>query len=221
MAKPHLIVIKDPNNGILTHPLKSWLRQHPEHIPPSLDPDVNTSHELRRGLKKLGWELQITSNEVLIIQPDESGGTFYAEEFLDIKIDEDNDLSGAEDEDVSEVTFGLERDLQIALRANIEQLENGLKIVDGGVERITQAGRIDITAIDKEGNTVIIELKAGRAIPNVIAQVLSYMGAVGIESNTHVRGIIVAGDFSDRVILAVEAVPNLSLFVTTQAEVAD
>ncbi|HUQ69851.1 MAG TPA: helix-turn-helix domain-containing protein, partial [Planctomycetaceae bacterium] len=44
-----------------------------------------------------------------------------------------------------EATFGLERDLQLALRTNIGQLEAGLQIIDGGKERITEAGRIDIT----------------------------------------------------------------------------
>ncbi len=48
-----------------------------------------------------------------------------------------------------ETTFGLERDLQIALRSNIEQIEQGLKIIDEGKEQTTEAGRIDITAEDK------------------------------------------------------------------------
>ena len=211
MVKTHLVVIKGSNNEISTYPLKRWLRENPDRVPPGLDPDNNTSHELRSGLKKLGWELQFTSNEALIIQPDDFGDTSYSEEFIDIKIDEEDDLSSTEYDDVNEITFGLERDLQIALRANIEQLETGLKIIDGGVERITQAGRIDITAIDIEENTVIIELKAGRTSPDVIAQVLGYMGAIGIENKKPIRGIIVAGDFSDRVILAAEAVPNLDL----------
>ena len=55
------------------------------------------------------------------------------------------------------ITFGLERDLQEALRDNIEQLEPGLKIIDGGTERTVAAGRIDITAEDKEGNLVVID----------------------------------------------------------------
>src|SRR5690554_2892188 len=46
--------------------------------------------------------------------------------------------------EATEATFGLERDLQRALRLNIQQLELGLQIIDGGKERITEAGRIDI-----------------------------------------------------------------------------
>lgn len=110
-----------------------------------------------------------------------------------------------------DTTFGLERDLQRALRANIEQLERGLAIIDEGRERSTEAGRIDITARDPGGSIVIIELKAGTAKPESIAQVLSYMGAVSEIENTPVRGILVAGDFSPRVVLAARAVQNLEL----------
>jgi len=113
--------------------------------------------------------------------------------------------------DAIETTFGLERDLQIALRSNIEQLELGLTIIDGGHELTTDAGRIDITARDSNSNTVIIELKAGTAHPDSIAQILSYMAALTEEGNSNVRGILVAGDFPARVIYAARAVPNLEL----------
>jgi hypothetical protein len=46
---------------------------------------------------------------------------------------------------------------------------------------------------------------------DVIAQVLSYIGATADEEQKPVRGIIVAGDFIDRVIYAAKAVPNLTL----------
>jgi len=76
------------------------------------------------------------------------------------------------------ITFGLERDLQEALRANIEQLEPGLKILDGGTEQTVPAGKIDITAEDSEGRVVVIELKAHIAQPADLTQVLAYMGTI-------------------------------------------
>jgi len=176
-----------------------------------MHPDDNTSHELRSGLKKIGWRLQFTPTEVLVIRPDELGDTSYADELIEEKEDQYVESIEQDLEDVGEITFGLERDLQTALRSNIEQLEPGLSIVDGGAERSTRAGRIDITSKDSQGNTVVIELKAGRASSDVIAQVLSYMGAIAETENNPVRGMIVAGDFSERVILAAKAVPNLSL----------
>jgi len=120
--------------------------------------------------------------------------------------------SGADEViEAMETTFGLERDLQKALRSNIEQLEQGLKIIDEGKEQTTEAGRIDITAEDKEGAIVVIELKAGAATPDCIAQVLSYIGALSETEQKPVRGILVAGDFPSRVVFAARAVPNLQL----------
>jgi RecB family endonuclease NucS len=109
-----------------------------------------------------------------------------------------------------ETTFSLERDLQKALRSNIEQLEKGLKVTDKGKEQITDAGRIDITAKDKQNNTVVIELKAGEAKPESVTQILAYMGVISKKKQS-VRGILVAGEFNDRVVFAANAVPNLQL----------
>ena len=113
--------------------------------------------------------------------------------------------------DALETTFSLERDLQEALRYNIEQLESGLSIIDGGKELTTESGRIDITAEDKEGSLVVIELKSGTASPDSIAQILSYMSTLSEEKNKDVRGILVAGDFSSRVIYASKSLENLKL----------
>jgi hypothetical protein len=108
-------------------------------------------------------------------------------------------------------TFGLERDLQRALRNNIDQLEKGLEIKDGGKERTVTSGRIDITAKDSTGRIVVIELKAGEADRDAIGQILAYMGDVGEDAERPVRGILVAGAFSTSAVAASRAVPNLEL----------
>ena len=115
------------------------------------------------------------------------------------------------DEDSEGLSFGQERDLQRALRANIEQLEPGLRITDGGVERTVEAGRIDVTAEDSNGSPVIIELKAGKAELASIGQLLSYMASADIDSSRPVRGILVANEFDYRLVVAAKAVPNISL----------
>lgn len=104
---------------------------------------------------------------------------------------------GAEIEQIAEAidaTFGLERDLQLALRKSIDQLEPGLKIADDGKEQIVETGRIDITAEDASGTTVVIELKAGPADRETIGQILGYMGDMMVTKKS-VRGILVAGEF--------------------------
>jgi len=108
-------------------------------------------------------------------------------------------------------TFALERDMQVAIRANIKQMGADLSIVDNGAETQVEAGNIDILAKDSSGNMVVIELKAGTCRAPAVAQVLAYMGCIRNGSNVQVRGILVAGDFEKRVQLAAKAVPNLTL----------
>lgn len=108
-------------------------------------------------------------------------------------------------------TFGLERDLQSALRSNISQLEPGLRIVDGGSEVKVEAGFIDILAQDAADAWVVIELKAEVGRPAAVAQVLAYMGCIAADRGGSVRGILVASDFDKRVEYAARAVPNLAL----------
>ncbi len=123
--------------------------------------------------------------------------------------EEDGVVAGIEE--AEELKFGLERDMQAALRHNIQQLEQGLKVIDGGSERTVEAGRIDITAQDHDGKRVVIELKAEMAGLDSITQILAYMGSLQSEAQGPVRGILVAGDFHRKVLLAAQAVPNLQL----------
>lgn len=113
--------------------------------------------------------------------------------------------------EASESTFGLERDLQLALRANIQQLEPGLQVIDDGKERTTDAGRIGITAEDHNNAIVVIELKVGTAAPEALTQLLAYMGVVTKQEQKQVRGILIAGGFHPRIVFAVRAVPNVQL----------
>jgi hypothetical protein len=108
-------------------------------------------------------------------------------------------------------TFGLEKDLQTALRASLEDLEPGLVVADGGSEQKVEAGFIDILARDTSGAWVVIELKADVSRPAAVAQVLAYMGCVAADNGGDVRGILVAADHDPRVEFAARAVPNLEL----------
>jgi len=209
MPKSHFVVTKSEDGGASIHKMKEWLRLNPDCVPENLDPTLDTSHTLRAGLRRNGWVLKETISHVLVIKPDENGSIAYASAVMEPRTEEqefEEEIVEAE-----ELTFGLERDLQQALRANITKLEEGLTIIDGGSEKTTEAGRFDITAKDPKGTIVVIELKAGKASPDIIAQVLSYMGAVASDSTTQVRGILVAGDFHKRVVLAARALPNLTL----------
>lgn len=108
------------------------------------------------------------------------------------------------------LTFSLERDLQLALRRSLSQLEPGLKEADGGSEEDFR----DITAWDKDGNLVVIELKAVKARNEAVAQLLTYMGEVAAKKGMggdKVRGILVAPHFQEKAITAASMLPNVTL----------
>ena len=147
------------------------------------------------------------------VKVDFGGGLKEQLSYKSLELLERNSPNGPDDppHEDSPSSFALEKDLQRTLRHNIEQLETGLSIIDGGTERTVDAGRIDITAKDGDGNLVVIELKAGTAGMDSIGQILSYMGSIENPEGKGVRGILVAYDFDRRLEMAAKATPNVSL----------
>lgn len=117
----------------------------------------------------------------------------------------------ADGEEPAEAVLSLERDLNAALRQNIDQLGSGLEIIDGGKERSVASGRIDILAKDNSGRHLVIELKAVKAPRDAVAQVLAYMGDIQAETDGDVMGMLIAPDFDPRAIAAARMVPALQL----------
>ncbi len=109
-------------------------------------------------------------------------------------------------------TISLEKDMQAAIRQNINQIEEGLRITDNGRERSVETGFIDITAEDSNSIPVVIELKTGVAGQRAVAQILSYIGSVMEEEGTdRVRGILIAAEFDRKARAAARVVPDLTL----------
>jgi RecB family endonuclease NucS len=80
--------------------------------------------------------------------------------------------------------------------------------IDCGLED----GFRDITAKDLAGNTVVIELKAGKAGRDTVCQLLVYMGEVKAAQNPcGLRGILVARDFQATARAAASVVPTIAL----------
>ena len=104
----------------------------------------------------------------------------------------------------------LEKDLQQYLSSRVHELEQGLVLVNGGVEFSTEAGRIDLLTKDASDSLVVIELKAVKAKDSALGQLLGYIGCLS-EENKNVRGILVASGFDKRVIFAAKALPNIKL----------
>jgi hypothetical protein len=142
------------------------------------------------------------------------GGHF---KLLDATIDnpeeEEIDQEEIAEEDIG-TAIHLEEDLEDNVAKNLTLVESGLKPYENSGRQFSiESGRIDILATDKEGNLVVLELKAGTGNDAVLTQVLSYMATLkkDIAGDKKVRGIIVAHDFSDRLIKAASLVENLKL----------
>lgn len=205
----HFAIVGNENGEAVLFPFKAWVRNNRNQLPPDF-PERGTTRQWKYKLLGLGWVERAGVDTVYVIRPDANGSIAYTDTYvedLNVELEEEEDA----EEEAQEMTFGLERDLQQAIRRNIHTLEPGLEIIDNGTEWHTEAGRIDITARDAQGRIVIIELKAPTAKPEVIAQTLAYMEAVRVEEQTEVRGIIIASDFVDRVKLAARQIPNLRL----------
>ncbi len=108
-----------------------------------------------------------------------------------------------------ESTISLERDLEDHLVDHLESLEPGLILV--ARQETIEVGRIDILARASDGQTVIIELKAGEARDSAIGQIARYIGWYSRSEPRLPRAILVAGSFPEPVRYAAAAIPALRL----------
>lgn len=209
------VVVPKEDGGVEIYAMKEWLRQHPQHVPPGLDATSSTSHQLRNGLRRLGWSVQETPSEVRLIRLGEPG----AEAAVDAVL---GDEVVSPDEETPEASFGLEFQLRDFIAQNIgtiDVLGKRLRLyVDpsgrDGIEYPTAVGPIDILAVDDLGAFFVFELKRARSPDHAIGQLTRYMGWVRqtIGRDRDVNGIIVAKEISDSLRYAVSVVPNVSLF---------
>jgi len=145
--------------------------------------------------------------------PDEDG-TWVVTDY-DVELVDGDEVTLAEYGDTS---VSLECDLEQWLLTDLGALEEGLHLyhddLRGHQFHAEGAGRIDILATDRSGGLVVLELKAGKADDRTCGQILGYMGWVAeelAEEDQPVRGIIVAHEFTERLMYAVRAMPNLQL----------
>jgi hypothetical protein len=115
--------------------------------------------------------------------------------------------------------FAYERDLQNFLAKNLSLIEPGLTlyIEEGitGLEFPVGNRFIDILAKDKGNNYVVVELKVSRGYDRVVGQILRYMAWIRknhAEQNQKVRGIIIAREINEDLLLACSETPNVELF---------
>lgn len=116
--------------------------------------------------------------------------------------------------------FAYESDLRNYLAKNLSVIEPGLTLYEeeevNGIE-FPAGGRrlIDILAVDPSGDFIVIELKVSRGYDRVVGQLMRYMAWIRqnhAEPGQKVRGIIVAREISDDLLLACSETPDIQLF---------
>ena len=115
--------------------------------------------------------------------------------------------------------FAYEADLRNYLAKNLSIIEPGLKLYQDegitGVEFDVGGRRIDILAVDAKGALVVIELKVSRGYDRVVGQLMRYIAWIQknqAEPGQQVRGVIVAREISEDLLLACSLLAGTQLF---------
>lgn len=131
----------------------------------------------------------------------------------------DDEVETIEEDIVESKEFAYEKDLQNFLAKNLYVIEEGLTLYEqeeiNGIEYPAGGRFIDILAVDKQNNYVVIELKVARGYDRTIGQLLRYMGWIRQEladQEQLVRGVIVASNISTDLKLASSLLNNVELF---------
>ena len=143
----------------------------------------------------------------------------FAQEYRDDIVDGDGE-DGVDDIEGSFFNFAMESHLRDFLAdGKMELIEPGLTLYRDekriGVEFAVDSGSgsIDLLAVDQKGKFVVIELK-NRKSRLALAQLLYYMAWIDKNIGNKVkpcRGIIIANDLSNELMLSVSIVENVAI----------
>jgi len=123
-----------------------------------------------------------------------------------IKIFEMIEKENEKDECKDSTQFAYESHLRDYLKNNLHVIEPGMKLYRNeeddtitGIDFDVGGREIDILAVDKDDNYVVIELKVSKGHEKVIGQILRYRGWVrrNLASDKIIRGIIIEKIITD------------------------
>lgn len=202
MPRRFVVEVLGENGAIQIVGMKSWVRLHPELIPPGKDADSLNSHQVRDFLRKRGWGHRVTEADEILVSPEVQH---------DAPTEPTDEI---DDAPVEGTVFAYESHLRDFLAKHLELLEPGL--VPWGADAVEYAlgsRRIDILAKDRGGIPVIIELKVSRGHERVVGQALYYRARLKqVLAVPGARIMIVAGEVTPELRLAVSEIADVALF---------
>lgn len=125
----------------------------------------------------------------------------------------------SDDDELLTTAFAYESDLRNFLSKNLLVLEAGLRLYEEegitGIEFPAGGRFLDILAVDANGAYVVIELKVSRGHDRAVGQLRRYMGWIAknhADPGQAVRGIIIAREISQDLVLACSGLSDVKLF---------
>lgn len=221
-----------PGQVITASRVLDWFRTHYPKLQPSgirahlVMISTNDRNRLHHATKPEDDLLfRVDAGQYRLYEPGNDPAPIH--EFVEGDIAREEENSLAEDDDAPESDtapvnaseFLLERDLQRYLAQNLERVEPGLKLYEAddvnGLEFDAGGRRIDILAIDRNGDWVVLELKVSKGYERVTGQLLRYVNWVRqnlAEPGQKVRGMVVCRTMSQDLRLACASIPDIELF---------
>ena len=149
-----------------------------------------------------------------------SGNTFRLyEKANDVVSTETTVLEKEIDEENGSQEFAQEKDLQNYLVKNLNTIEPGLKLYEDeikqGIEYPVDGRFVDILALDKNNDFVVIELKVSKGYDRVVGQLLRYKNWIQkfmADEKQKVRGMIICKEMTDDLLLACYGLDDIELF---------
>jgi endonuclease len=159
---------------------------------------------------------QLDGSHFRLYVPDSDPPPLSTETHSETTVDE---IAEEVEEPGGPTTFAYERDLQNFLARNLGLIEPGLRLYEEdditGIEFPAGGRFIDILALDRDDNYVVVELKVSRGYDRVVGQLLRYMAWIETqhaEPGQRVRGVIIAREISEDLRLACSRIADVQLF---------
>jgi hypothetical protein len=203
---------------------QSWFKKNYPLVKPStvsahfLKLSTNATSRIHYSVDPKGHDdflYQIDGKKFRLYDPASDPEPIYIKSSEDIKVEPDTD----DQEGISNGQFAYEKDLQNFLAKNLSLIEPGMSLYEEeeikGIEFPVGNRFIDILAVDSQNNYVVIELKVSRGYDRVVGQILRYMAWIKkhhAEQDQSVRGVIIAREISEDLVLACSEVNNVELY---------